>query len=451
MSSHHVLCPTPMRDLKRTLAELNFDSEPASKRIRFSPNPLPTPPYSTQTEHPKQSSPLCDPPDWRQRLKSSFLRPLNNQYRPSTKQPRANSQLSAWLNEVPYPRSNSCPASPHTYSPPSCSSLSDHIKLERPQSCPAHFDLFKPKRPASGSFAINSIEPKRKRARLTLTALQEMSQQQPQNAESIGPPFNSSSSNKPPGTSDAAYMDTLFSHGIIMDPSGRKIPKKLEPLKERILQQRSSPQLNNEAVFEVMDTAEELAYSSEGPTNKILKISMFLLIEQNNIVNHYRIRPYSQPAKRNTFLSILFELKSESAGGVLTTAEAQAAGSGSHSVNAVLWLLKKAKAAGFTEVNLAPTGVGDAVFEVEAVADDEWVDDKSADDEWAERPEGGNMRVIDIGGSLTHLKAELGTGAGDQSRYYEFQGPLDLEADLEGGVKIRLCNSIFAAKDSLED
>ena len=75
-------------------------------------------------------------------------------------------------------------------------------------------------------------------------------------------------------------------------------------------------------------------------------------VEQNNVVNHYRVRLYSQPAKRNTFPSISFELKSESAGGVLTTAEAQAAGSGSHSVNAVLWLLEKAKAAGLTEVDL---------------------------------------------------------------------------------------------------
>lgn len=395
MSFHDVLCPTPVRALKRTLADLDSDSEPVSKRTRLSPDPLPTPPYSTQNEHPQQSSPLCAIPDWRQRLKSSLLRPLNNQYRPPIKQLPADSQLTAWLNAVPYPHSDSCPASPHIYSPPSCSS-----ELERSQSCPAHFDLVRPKRPASGSFALDSIEPKHTRARLTLTALQKMTQQQPQNAESVAPPSNSSSSNKPPGTSDAAYMDTLFGHGIIMDPSGRKIPQELEPLKERILQQRSSPQLDDEAVFEVMDTAEELVYSSEGPTNKILRTSMFPLgygdlaeggntqwntialpnnpkcdnklsapkpdaylayqrgqkspwtVEQNNVVNHYMVRPYSQPAKRNTFPSISFELKSESAGGVLTTAEAQAAGSGSHSVNAVLWLLEKAKAAGLTEVDL---------------------------------------------------------------------------------------------------
>lgn len=137
-------------------------------------------------------------------------------------------------------------------------------------------------------------------------------------------------------------------------------------------------------MFDVMDTAEELAYSSEGPTNKILRTPMFPLgygglaeggnapwntiglpnnpecdsklsapkpdaflayprgpktpwtVRQNNVVNHPRVRPYSQPAKRNTFPSLSFELKSESAGGVLTTAEAQAAGSGSHCVNSTL-------------------------------------------------------------------------------------------------------------------
>lgn len=400
MSSHDIHCPTAVKDLKRTLADIDSDSESAAKRTRLSPNPLPTPPSSTQNEHPEQSSPLGDPSDWRQRLKSSLLRPLDNQYRPPTKQPTATSQVSAWLNAVPYPRSDSCPASPHKYSPPSYSPLSDHVKLERPQSCPAHFDLVSSKRPASDSFALDSIEPKRKRARLTFAALQEMSEPQSQHAESAGPRSTSSTSNKAPGTSDAAYIDTLFGHGIIMDPSGRKIPKELEPLKERILQKRSSPQLDDEAVFEVMNTAEELAYSSEGPTNKLLRIPIFPLaygglaeggntqwntvalpnnpkcdnklsapkpdaylayhrgqkspwtVEQNNVVNNYRVLPYSQPAKRNTFPSISVELKSESAGGVLTTAEAQAAGSGSLSVNAATWLLEKAKAAGLTEVDL---------------------------------------------------------------------------------------------------
>ena len=185
-----------------------------------------------------------------------------------------------------------------------------------------------------------------------------------------------------------------------MHPSGRKIPTELTLLKERIQQKRSSPQLDDQAVFAVMDAAEELAYNSEGPTHKILRTPMFPLgygglveggntqwntvampndpqcdnklsapkpdaylahprgakspwtVNQNNVVNHPRVRPYSQPAKCNTFPSLVVELKAESAGGVLTTAEAQAAGSGSHSINAMLWLLEEAKSAGLVEVDL---------------------------------------------------------------------------------------------------
>ncbi|MCJ1463067.1 hypothetical protein MMC07_001672 [Pseudocyphellaria aurata] len=235
--------------------------------------------------------------------------------------------------------------------------------------------------PAGRKLASGS-DPKPKRARLTLRALQKWSQQESQYIK--GPvPRSKSSTNKAPGTSDAAYIDTLYGHGI----------------KERILRKRSSPQLDDSAVFAVKDTAEKLA-NAEGTTNMILRTPMFPLeygglveggntqwntvampniprcynklsapkpdaylasprgsespwtVEQNNVVNHPRVRPYSQPVKRNTFPSLSLELKAESAGGVLTTAEAQAASSGSHSVNSMLWLLEEAKAAGLTEVDL---------------------------------------------------------------------------------------------------
>ena len=45
-------------------------------------------------------------------------------------------------------------------------------------------------------------------------------------------------------------------------------------------------------------------------------------------------------ARRNTFPALSVELKAESAGGVLTTAEAQTAGSGLHSVSSMRWLLE---------------------------------------------------------------------------------------------------------------
>ena len=101
-------------------------------------------------------------------------------------------------------------------------------------------------------------------------------------------------------------------------------------------------------------------------------------VKQNNVVNHPRVRPYSQPAKRNTFPSLSVELKAESAGGVLTTAEAQAAGSGSHSVNSVLWLLEEAKAAGLTEVDLMQDTVSFSVVAShrQAVVYLHWLDSK---------------------------------------------------------------------------
>ena len=103
-----------------------------------------------------------------------------------------------------------------------------------------------------------------------------MSQQESQNAESLISRSNSSI-NKALGTSDAAYIDTLSGHGIVMELSGRNIFEELTPLKEQMLQKRSSPQLDEHAVFTVMDPAEELAYNSEDPINKILRAPMFPL------------------------------------------------------------------------------------------------------------------------------------------------------------------------------
>lgn len=386
MHSYDILHPTPVRHLKRRVTELEFDSEPVSKRTRLSPDQVPTP-------HSTQDGRLYDSLNWRERLKSSLLGALDQYNPPTFKSPTANLRLRAWLDAVPYPRADSCPANPRVFSPPSCLPQSDDYEVKRPASCGARLELSRHKRPASGS------DPIFKRARLTLTSLQDMSRQESQCVESRAP-RSYASSNKAPGTSDAAYIDTLYGHGIVMDLSGRKLPEELKPLKERILQERSSPELDDKAIFAVMDAAEELAYNSEGPINKVLRTSMFPLgygslaeggntqwntiampnnphcdnrlsapkpdaylayprgakspwtVQQNNIVNHPRLRPYSQPAKRNTFPALSVELKAESAGGVLTTAEVQAAGSGSHSVNAMRWLLEEAKAAGLDGVDL---------------------------------------------------------------------------------------------------
>jgi len=123
---------------------------------------------------------------------------------------------------------------------------------------------------------VSGLNLKPKHARLTLTALQKMLKQESQYVESLVP-WSNSLSNKALGTSDTVYIDTLYNHGIIMNLSERKIPQELAPLKEQILQKQSSSQLDDQAVFTVMNTAEKLAYNSEGSTNKILKTLMFSL------------------------------------------------------------------------------------------------------------------------------------------------------------------------------
>ncbi len=139
-----------------------------------------------------------------------------------------------------------------------------------------------------------------------------------------------------------------------------------------------------------MDTAEELADSTAGVTAKLIRTDMFPFERpgiaeggdslwstvglpnnpeyqydvaapkpdihfgyptnqrsawssaQNSVIAHPVARLYAQPARGNNFPFLMVEMTSESAGGTIYVAENQAAGSGSHSVNALLWLLKEA-------------------------------------------------------------------------------------------------------------
>ena len=158
-----------------------------------------------------------------------------------------------------------------------------------------------------------------------------------------------------------------------------------------ILKRRESPQLDDIAVASVMRKSKELADAPEGTTAKLLSTGMFPLSRdgiqegndspwntaalpnnlafptwslstpkpdayfgyptdersgwsdaQNAVISHSRVNPYVKPARGNTFPFLMVEMKSEAAGGNIFFAENQAAGSGSSSVNALLWLLKEA-------------------------------------------------------------------------------------------------------------
>jgi len=103
-----------------------------------------------------------------------------------------------------------------------------------------------------------------------------MSQQESQFVENLVSRFNFSS-NKASDISDATYIDTLYSHSIVINLSERKISEKLTSLKEQILQKRFLSQLDDQAVFAIIDAAKKLAYNSENSTNKIFRTSMFSL------------------------------------------------------------------------------------------------------------------------------------------------------------------------------
>jgi hypothetical protein len=55
-----------------------------------------------------------------------------------------------------------------------------------------------------------------------------------------------------------------------------------------------------------------------------------------------------------------------------------------------------------------------------------------------------HLLVIDVGGGLTKLKEEMEGGKGVGKAWVEFWGPRDVVADIEGGVKIQICNELEA-------
>ena len=391
MSAEVLFSPKPQRSLKRALADLDSDALHARKHARQSSLPLPTPStHAQRSENPRLQSledfyPRNAPLRNCHRPQSLRFEPTDDQYLQNTRSASAppwpncapgskychpqlptDSRVDAWISAIFCP--DPCPIS----------SLSD-----RPSTCPAIVDISKDKRTP-----------------LSLETVKQMSQQPSQYAESQGP-GSGASQNGRPGTSSPLYRDTIYNSYITMDFSGRQLPQELRDFAdEHILKQRTSPQLGDEVVSKIVNTTEELADSSEGPISKLLRTPMFPIdhagiveggntswntvalpndpeykynlaapkpdaylgysrgqqsgwsTSQHNVINHLRARPYIQPGRGNTFPFLMFELKSEAAGGTLYPAENQAAGSGSHSVNALLWLLQEAQKNGLSDSDL---------------------------------------------------------------------------------------------------
>ncbi len=382
-----LICPKPRRLHKRALADIDPDALPVSKHACWSPPPLPTPsahghcsgsPYPPRRQSSQSLDDDLDPrrgPPKRRRLQSPRFEPTYDQHLRITR-----------LGSAP-PWPSCAPRSQH-YRPqlPKDSSVEAWISAvfspdtrpishpsDRPSTCPATVDVSKGKR-----------------SPLSLVTIKKMSQQPSQYGENRGSSAGTSQSSRP-GTSHPLYRGTLYNNYISLDYSGRQMPEELRTFAStQILKQRDSPQLGDEAVSRVIDIVEELADSIEGPTAELIRTDMFPFKRpgiaeggnsrwstvalpndpeyqydisapkpdiylgyptnqrsswsraQSNVVTHPMARPYALPARGNTFPFLMVEMKSEAAGGTIYVAENQAAGSGSHSVNALLWLLQEA-------------------------------------------------------------------------------------------------------------
>lgn len=382
-----ILHPKPQRPHKRALTDIDSDGLPVSKHARRLSPPFPTPSTHAQrlsSPYPSHSSnsqsledldPCTAPPRKRRRVQSPYFELNDDEHLHITRSASAppwpactrgskyyrpqvptDSPVDAWISAVTV-----VSLSPSPISPP----------ISRPSSCPATVDVDKVKRTPP-----------------SLETIKQMSQQPARYGENVGYSLGPSQTTRP-GTSHPEYRTTLCNNFITLDASGRQMPEELRTfVSTQILKQRESPQLGDEKVSEVIDTAQELADATENAD--LINTGMFPFhrpgiakggnspwstvalpnnpeymydlsapkpdicfgyptnlrsgwsYAQSNVIAHPMAHPYARPARGNTFPFLMVEMKSEAAGGTIYVAENQAAGSGSHSVNALLWLLREA-------------------------------------------------------------------------------------------------------------
>ena len=377
--------PKSVRPLKRALEDCDSGCEPTSKRYRphlptSSQSPLPIDDGLSEVLHP--SSPLSNlPRDFPSKPPNNLLsKPPSN---PQTNRP--SSAASQRKSVRPFNRAfgdcdPDCEPAIKRYRPPSPISV---------KPCPLIEDwLSKVPCPNSASSQPEPVESLHQ-AFEDYGSIDQMSQSQ---SQSLKRGSNASTQSPRTGTAHPIYRSVLFNNNVRMDPTGRDMPKEVrEMMDTKVLKGRSSPELSEDAVEKILDMAVDLANSAGANVSDLLSTEMFpiahpdigkggntiwsteglpsdplydeLLLaapkpdyhcgypigqrsdwtRQENLVADYPFaRPYTQPARGNKFPFFALELKSEATGGTLWHAENQAAGSGSHCVKSMRWVLKEA-------------------------------------------------------------------------------------------------------------
>ena len=191
-------------------------------------------------------------------------------------------------------------------------------------------------------------------------------------------------------TSRSIYRSILRNNGVRIDHTGKKIPQELRKFIDTEILKKRPMELSAEEIAATVDTAVSIADSAEGNIYNLIGTAMFPVkrndigqggntpwstdalpriaqysnalatpkpdmhigyptdmqstwtYKENAIVDHRTATPYTRPTRSNCFPFLMFELKSEAAGGTLWQAENQAAGCGAHSVKSMRWLFREA-------------------------------------------------------------------------------------------------------------
>lgn len=211
--------------------------------------------------------------------------------------------------------------------------------------------------------------------------------------ETIGPESTTGRSSEKLNTSSPLYRGTLKMNNVIIDDFGDMMPPDVRQLVTvHVRKDRRSPKLEDDqknpmkqTIREVWDSSEPMIsdiiipplfpvkhhdiaegrdtiwstlplprnvnYAYALPAPKTDRHFGFLPTRKSNwtaqelsAADHPKVRPYSQPTPANMFPCFLMELKSETTGGTLYSAEGQLASSGAHRVNSLIWTLDQVDA-----------------------------------------------------------------------------------------------------------
>lgn len=190
-----------------------------------------------------------------------------------------------------------------------------------------------------------------------------------------------------PPTCSPIYRSILRNNGVRIDHTGDEIPKELREFLDTEILRRPTSKISPEEASTTINTASNMADSAD--IRDLIGTAMFPVkrfdvgrggntpwstdamprstqyphslatpkpdvhigyptdmqsnwtSDENAVVDHRVATPYTRPARGNSFPFLVFELKSEAAGGTLWQAENQAAGSGAHCVNSMRWFLRE--------------------------------------------------------------------------------------------------------------